>query len=194
MSTVTPPLLNHGHIHIVTHHREFRLQLFCDSASVHHIRFRCRSWVSRLAHERQFFLNDTDPQSTSLNPEHANFRRFLLLIGQSAESWTDGEDAVDFQGVVHFEVFPVLVHLQTTHLCQLSKTSTGSSEGSDGGSATHLNEAGGTFLSRQREVEVQMGGGCRVVGRSFQLLALTLPVAVLLWGILRTCRHVGHIR
>lgn len=58
----------------------------------------------------------------------------------------------------------------------------------------HLNEAGGTFLSRQREVEVQVGGGCCVVGRSFQLLTLTLPVAVLLCGILRTCSHMGHIR
>lgn len=110
--------LNHRHINIVMHHRQFRLQLFCNSASVHDICFRCCSWVSRLAHKRQFFLNDTDPQFTSLS-----FHRFLLLIGQSAESWTDGEDAVDFQGVIHFEAFPVLVHLQTPHLRQLSKTS-----------------------------------------------------------------------
>lgn len=62
------------------------------------------------------------------------------------------------------------------------------------GSVTHLNEAGGTFLSRQREVEVQMGGGCSLVGRSFQLLSLTLTVAVLLCEILRTCTHTGHKR
>lgn len=36
----------------------------------------------------------------------------LLLVGQSAESRTDGEDAVDLQGVVHLEAFPVVVHLR----------------------------------------------------------------------------------
>lgn len=55
----------------------------------------------------------------------------------------------------------------------------------------HLDEAGGTFLSRQREVEVQVGGGCFLVGRSFCLLTLTLTVAVLLCRILRTCIYVG---
>lgn len=55
----------------------------------------------------------------------------------------------------------------------------------------HLDKAGGTFLSRQREVEVQVGGRCLLVGRSFCLLALTLTVAMLLRGILRTCIYVG---
>lgn len=60
----------------------------------------------------------TDPQFPSWNHKHHIFHCFLLLIGQSAESRTDGEDAVDFQRVIHFEAFPVLIHLQTTHLCR----------------------------------------------------------------------------
>lgn len=52
MSTVTPHRqLNHGYLNIVTCHRQFCVQLFCDSASVHDICFLCCSWVSRLAHK-----------------------------------------------------------------------------------------------------------------------------------------------
>lgn len=48
-----------------------------------------------------------------LRIKHERFVRFLLLIGQSAESRTDGEDAVHLYCVIHFEAFPVVVHLHT---------------------------------------------------------------------------------
>ncbi len=56
---------------------------------------------------------------------------------------------------------------------------------------THLDQAGGAFLSWQGEVEVQMGGRCRLAGRSFCLLPLTVTIAVLVCGALRTCSERG---
>lgn len=55
---------------------------------------------------------------------------------------------------------------------------------------THLDEAGGAFLSWQGEVEVEVGGGRRLAGRSLCLLTLTVSVAVLLCLTLRTCSGV----
>lgn len=65
----------------------------------------------------------------------------------------------------------------------------------------YLNEAGGAFLSRQREVEVYVGGRRRLAGRSLRLLPLAVAVAVLLLLLLlgrslRTCGETegGDIR
>lgn len=53
----------------------------------------------------------------------------------------------------------------------------------------YLNEAGGAFLSRQREVEVYVGGGRRLAGGSLRLLplAVTIAMLLLLGGSLKTC-------
>lgn len=58
---------------------------------------------------------------------------------------------------------------------------------------THLHQAGRAFLARQREVQVQVGGGRRLAGRSLRLLTLTVAVTVRVGRVQRGCgRNRGN--